>query len=249
MGLRWEPQFVMKEIFGRIEQFRPDMYYAGVRSKIIPTAPAGEVFVGDSYNGVTMPDTGQTADINNFAPRLGIAWDVFGNGKTVVRSGGGVFYSSRLPGLFLNDASISQPFSLRQDLTEPSSPNNLIPFDNPLQSVPSFAAQFPLRYTLATVPSDGCPLPGECRCSGWSPAKKWVTPTTYDWNLTIEHQLLPDTLLNVSYVGLRGVHLRQDVYLNPRAIGVGTDASRPFQGSPTFTRTTTPGCPTTTLCK
>ena len=61
----------MKEIFGRIEQFRPDMYYAGVRSKIIPTAPAGEVFVGDSYNGVTMPDTGQTADVNNFAPRLG----------------------------------------------------------------------------------------------------------------------------------------------------------------------------------
>ena len=229
MGLRWEPQSVMKEIFGRIEQFRPDMYYAGVRSKVIPSAPAGEVFVGDSYAGVTMPDTGQTADINNFAPRLGIAWDVFGTGKTVVRSGGGVFYSSRLPGLFLNDASISQPFSLRQDLTEPSSPNNLIPFDNPLQSVPSFAAQFPLRYTLGTVPST-VPFTGGVSVFGLEPGKKWVTPTTYDWNLTIEHQLLPDTLLNVSYVGLRGVHLRQDVYLNPRAIGVGTDASRPFQG-------------------
>src|SRR5262249_50070087 len=41
MGLRWEPQYVMKEIFGRTEQFRPDLYYAGIRSKIIPTAPAG----------------------------------------------------------------------------------------------------------------------------------------------------------------------------------------------------------------
>src|SRR5258708_7095138 len=160
MGLRWEPQQVMKEIFGRSEQFRPDMYAAGVRSKIIPTAPAGEVFVGDSYNGIALPDTGQTADLNNFAPRLGIAWDVFGNGKTVVRSGGGVFYSSRLPGLFLNDASISQPFSLRQDLTEPSSPNNLIPFNNPLQSVPSFAAQFPLLYTLKTIPSGVVPFTG-----------------------------------------------------------------------------------------
>jgi hypothetical protein len=57
-----------------------------------------------------------------------------------------------------------------------------------------------------------------------------VTPTTYDWNLTIERQLLADTLVNVSYVGLRGVHLRQDIYLNPRAAGVGTDASRPYQG-------------------
>ena len=229
VGLRWEPQQVMKEIFGRIEQFRPDMYYAGVRSKIIPTAPAGEVFVGDSYNGVTMPDTGQTADLKNFAPRFGVAWDIFGDGKTVVRSGGGVFYSSRLPGLFLNDASISQPFSLRQDLTEPSSPNNLIPFDNPLQSVPAFAAQFPLRYTLGSVPKD-VPFTGGVSVYGLEPGKKWVTPTTYDWNLTIEHQLLSDTLLNVSYVGLRGVHLRQDIYLNPRAIGVGTDASRPFQG-------------------
>jgi hypothetical protein len=230
MGIRWEPQQVMKEIFGRIEQFRPDLYASGTRSKIIPTAPAGEVFPGDSFNGITMPDTGQTADLNNFAPRLGIAWDAFGNGKTVIRTGGGVFYSSRLPGLFLNDASISQPFSLRQDLTEPSTPNNLIPFNNPLQSVPSFASQWPLLYTLKTIPAGGVPFTGGISVFGLEPGKKWVTPTTYDWNFTIEHQLLRDTLLNVSYVGLRGVHLRQDIYLNPRAIGVGTDASRPYKG-------------------
>ena len=60
--------------------------------------------------------------------------------------------------------------------------------------------------------------------------KAWTTPETYDWNLTVEHRLSADTVFNVSYVGLRGVHLRQDIYLNPRAAGVGTDASRPFQG-------------------
>ena len=59
LGLRYEPQFVMKEIYGRIEQFRPDAYLAGVRSKIIPTAPAGLFFVGDSLNGVTVPASGQ----------------------------------------------------------------------------------------------------------------------------------------------------------------------------------------------
>jgi len=228
-GLRWEPQYVMKEKFGRIEQFRPDMYYAGVHSKIIPSAPAGMVFPGDSYNGVTIPAAGENPDLNNFAPRLGVAWDVFGNGKTVVRSGGGVFYSTRLPGLFLNDASINQPFSLRTDLTEPSAFNNLIPFANPLQSVPAFAAQFPLRYTLQTVPPN-VPFTGLITVYGLQPGQTWITPTTYDWNLTIERQIRSDMLFNVSYVGLRGVHQRQDINLNPRATGVGTDASRQFQG-------------------
>jgi hypothetical protein len=229
MGLRYEPQFVMKEIYGRTEQFRPDMYYAGVRSTIIPTAPAGEVFVGDSYNGITMPATGQGPDLNNLAPRLGIAWDVMGDGKTVVRSGAGYFYSSRLPGLFLNDASISQPFSLRTDLTEPSSPNSLIPFDNPLQSVPDFAARFPARYTLRTIPA-GVPFTSGVSVYGLQPGMNWVTPTTYDWNFTIERRVHADTLVNVSYVGLRAIHLRQDAYLNPRATGIGTDASRPYHG-------------------
>jgi hypothetical protein len=228
-GLRWEPQYVMKEKYGRIEQFRPDMYYAGVHSKIIPSAPAGMVFPGDSYGGVTMPAAGENPDLNNIAPRVGVAWDIFGNGKTVLRSGGGTFYSTRLPGLFLNDASINQPFSLRTDLTEPSAPNNLIPFANPLQSVPAFAAQFPLRYTLATVPPN-VPFTGLITVYGLQPGQSWVTPTTYDWNMTLERQVRSDMLLDLSYVGLRGVHQRQDININPRATGVGTDASRPFQG-------------------
>jgi hypothetical protein len=65
---------------------------------------------------------------------------------------------------------------------------------------------------------------------GLEPGRKWVTPETFDWNLTVERRILADTVINLSYVGLRGVHLRQDIYLNPRAAGVGTDASRPFQG-------------------
>src|SRR5690349_544804 len=230
LGLRWEPQGVMKEIYGRTEQFRPDAYAAGVVSKVIPSSPAGLFFVGDSFNGIGFPDTGEHADKNNFAPRVGFAYDMFGTGKTVVRGGGGVFYSSRLPGLFLNDASISQPFSLRIDLTEPSSANSFIPLANPLASdTTGFAAGFPQRFTLDTVPQNVTYHP-PVAVFGLEPGRKWVTPTIYDWNLTIEQQLRSDTVLHLSYVGLRGTHLRQDVDLNPRAVGVGTDANRPFQG-------------------
>src|SRR6266446_2140996 len=48
-------------------------------------------------------------------------------------------------------------------------------------------------------------------------------------NLTIERQLQADMVLQVSYVGTRGTHLREDVDLNPQGVGVGTDASRPYQ--------------------
>lgn len=229
LGLRWEPQGVIKEIFGRTEQFRPDAFAAGVRSTVIPTAPAGLFFVGDKFNRIGFPDTGETADLNNFAPRVGFAYDLTGSGKTVIRGGGGVFYSSRLPGLFLNDAAIIQPFSLRADLTEPTNaPNNLIPFNNPVQSIPAFAAGFPQRFILPTVPA-GVAFTPPVAVFGLEPGRKWVTPTTYDWNMTIEHQLRPDTVLHLSYVGLRGTHLREDIDLNPRAVGVGTEASRPFQ--------------------
>ncbi|HEY7211972.1 MAG TPA: TonB-dependent receptor [Bryobacteraceae bacterium] len=228
LGLRWEPQGVMKEIYGRTEQFRPDAYAAGVHSVVIPSAPAGLFFVGDTYNTWPVPETGQTADINNFAPRAGIAWTPFGSRKTVIRAGGGVFYSSRLPGLFLNDASITQPFSLRADLVEPNAPNNLIPFNNPVQSIPAFAAAFPERYVLSNVPPD-VKFTAPVAVFSLEPARKWVTPTLYDWNFTIEQQLRSDTLFQISYVGTRGVHLREDVDLNPRAAGIGTERSRPYQ--------------------
>lgn len=228
LGLRWEPQSVMKEIYGRTEQFRPDAYAAGVSSTVIPSSPPGLFFVGDSFGGIGFPSTGEHADLNNFAPRVGFAYDISGNAKTVVRGGGGVFYYSRLPGLFLNDASISQPFSLRVDLVEPNAPNSLIPLSNPVQSVPAFAAGFPQRFVLAGVPPD-VPYTPPVAVFGLEPGRTWVTPTTYDWNLTIERQLRPDTVLHVSYVGLRSVHLREDVDLNPEGIGIGTQASRPFQ--------------------
>src|SRR5256886_15436756 len=163
----------MKEIFGRTEQFRPDAYAAGVKSKIIPSSPAGLFFVGDSFNGIGFPPTGESPDLNNLAPRAGFAYDLFGTAKTVIRGGGGVFYSSRLPGLFLNDASISQPFSLRIDLTEPSSPNSLIPLDNPLASdTTGFAAGFPQRFTLAAVPKNVTFHP-PVALFGLEPERKW----------------------------------------------------------------------------
>jgi hypothetical protein len=68
---------------------------------------------------------------------------------------------------------------------------------------------------------------------GLQPGTKWVTPVTYNWNLTVERQLRSDMVGHISYVGLRGTHLRQDVDLNPAVYTpgntAGTNARRPFQ--------------------
>jgi hypothetical protein len=228
LGLRYAPQVPMKEIYGRIQQFRPDAYAAGVHSSMVPSAPAGLFFVGDKYNGISVPATGETGDFNNFAPRVGVALDPRGNGKTSIRGGGGVFYYTRLPGLFLNDASIVAPFSLRIDPVDP----DVGPLSNPLVNYPGFTAAFPERYTLSTVPKDVA-FPAIVAVYGLAPGIKWITPTIYDWNVTVQRQLRNDTLLSASYVGLRGNHLRQDTDLNPGIYTPGSTASlqarRPFQ--------------------
>jgi hypothetical protein len=232
-GLRWEPQQVMKEIYGRIEQFFPAANLAGVHSSIVPSAPPGVFFIGDTYNGVTVPDRGEAGDFNNFAPRVGVAWDMTGSGKMSLRAGGGLFYYSRLPGLFLNDASISPPFSLRIDLNDSTTGASQIgPLSNPEVNYPSFTANFPLRYTLKNVPKNAT-FVANPTVFGLQPGVRWTTPEIYDWNATWEYQVRNDTVLHLSYVGTRGVHLRQDVNLNPGIYTAGSTASlqarRPYQ--------------------
>lgn len=232
-GLRWEPQQVMKEIAGRIEQFRPDAWAAGAHSQIVPTAPAGLFFIGDSFNGISVPDRGQTGDFNNFAPRVGFAWDPTGSGRMSLRGGGGLFYYSRLPGLFLNDAAISPPFSLRIDLNDSTTGASQIgSLSNPLAAYPSFTSGFPQRFTLKNVPKNA-PFVANPTIYTLQPGVKWVTPEIYDWNVTFERQLRADMVIKTSYVGTRGTHLRQDVNLNPGVYTAGSTASlqarRPYQ--------------------
>jgi Carboxypeptidase regulatory-like domain len=208
-SIRWEPFFPEKEVYGRFEQFIPGAFLDGTHSKRIPTAPPGIFFSGDCYNSYCVPSTGEGGDWNNFAPRVGFAYDVFGNHKTVVRGGGGVFYSTRLSTFFLNDPSIAPPFSLSINL----SAGNIGSLSEPDLTQPVFVQNYPERYTLDTAPSN-VQFPNGVRVWTLEPYKNWTTPTIYDWNLTIEHQFRSSTLLRVSYVGTRGTHLRQDNELN-----------------------------------
>ncbi|HKS73973.1 MAG TPA: TonB-dependent receptor, partial [Terriglobales bacterium] len=93
-GLRYELNTVLHEAHGRLSSWRPQNYTTfldptdpTIQSNLPALEASGVVTqngVGGIYDG----------DHNNFAPRVGVAWDIFSNGKTVMRAGYGVFYET-----------------------------------------------------------------------------------------------------------------------------------------------------------
>jgi hypothetical protein len=82
-GLRYEPFIPVDQLGGRHTSWSP-----GVQSTVVPDAPTGILFPGDPG----LPPRLTRTDLNNFAPRLGLAWDVAGDARTVVRAAYGVYY-------------------------------------------------------------------------------------------------------------------------------------------------------------
>lgn len=130
-------------------------------------------------------------DRNNFAPRLGFAWDPYGNGNTVVRGGFGVFYSPQLTGAALSLAgNYQQGFSINVfDLlfgTRVCTPSLTI----------AYPVQNPLPVCTPALPANVNALDQNLR-----------DPYSLHWSLGVQRQIVRDTVLEIAYVGNRGVKL------------------------------------------
>ena len=102
-GVRWNPFIPMQFKQGDDYNFSLTNFYANVRSTKIPTAPPGFVYPGDpGFNG----KAGMNNGLNHFEPRLGIAWDPFGDGKTAIRAGAGLAYDFIREDIHENTSSV-----------------------------------------------------------------------------------------------------------------------------------------------
>ncbi len=146
-------------------------------------------------NGVleTAPVIGSSAFTQNnatrlFGPRVALAWDVRGNGHTVVRAGFGTYYS------LIDDLSFL--------LNSVPPYNGALSFSN--VSLPSILPIFP-NVTPPVSCGPGVPAP----CTTYAPQgiqPNAKTPTVQEWRFTVERQLDRDTVLRMAYVGSFGYH-------------------------------------------
>jgi Carboxypeptidase regulatory-like domain/TonB dependent receptor len=116
-------------------------------------------------------------DYNNFQPRIGIAYDLLGKGRTVVRAGYGVYYDRIVQGQFTG-AVANIPYAIS-----------------------SSTANAPFRLS-EVVPITATATPA---ITAVNPDIE--NPRTQRWNIAIEQQLGTNTSVTATYIGMRGDNL------------------------------------------
>jgi len=218
-GLRWEPSVPWHDLFHQAEMFSPSWYASGVKSQVFTNAYAGELFSGDPG----MPADGRSDSWDNFTPRFGYAYDPFGDGKTSIRGGAGLFQMARNTSFSNNSQIQSTPFSPQVSYTNPTAPvsnpysGNVNPFPYPRPTPSNYIFALPIAV------------------SSWDPGHiKLQTQNVYNWNFTLEHQLGSAWLIRAAYVASRTNHIMESEQINaavsaPNTTSATDQARRPFQ--------------------
>jgi len=186
-GVRYEITTPFRDIHNRMMAWAP-----GKQSVVNPSAPTGLLFPGDA--GV--PDTIAPIFKGDWAPRVGFAWNPFGNSRTVIRSAYGIFYDELLNGVGMPFRATSS--ALPQTVVRTLTGYTKINYANPLGTVTNPFATGQVALPASTFTIDRNLLP----------------PYAQDWNFTID-QSLGKQNLSVGYIGSKGTRLPRLVEANP----------------------------------
>jgi hypothetical protein len=161
LGVRYERVSVPDEADGLSSNFR--------NVAVDATTTVGPMFINPSNR--------------NFAPRVGLAWDPLGDGKTSIRSGFGLFYDPVWTDFYANAGNRLAPFYVLGSIRNPTFPDASTLVGNP-------AFVLGRQDVLIFNPNN---------------------PYTLQYNFTIQRQVAETTAVTLSYAGQRGVHLARFV--------------------------------------
>lgn len=204
-GVNWNPFFGMAFQQGDLYSFSLANYNAGVTSKVVSGAPPGFSFPGDpGFAG----KSGINPQYGHFDPRIGIAYDPFGNGKTAIRAGVGVAHDFIEQDLNLNTES-ALPFRLTAIQTGNISLDNPYPQGDPFPY--NYNPKNPVWPTTAVAPC----LTSTCPPSFLPIPSNMKTHVQYSWNLGVQRQITQSWFASAMYLGTHIIHVWNAVELNP----------------------------------
>jgi hypothetical protein len=212
LGLRWEvfPPFPGTGLYGT--------FAANAQSKVVPSAPLGLLFGGDPGIPAGVYATSWT----RFAPRVGFAFDMFGNGRTSLRGAFGIFYFDQAE--IQTGQQQQQPYVASITTNKP--PSLVTPYAPNVDPFPFVYNPANPRFvsgtTIFAVPTDGGSV-----------------PYVEEYNLNIQQQLTPGFSMQIGYVGnaTRKDYLQHDINAPVYVPGAATttagiNARRPYQPTP-----------------
>jgi len=202
LGLRWEPFLPQRINNGAVYNFSWDRFTKGIHSTVFKNAPAGLLYAGDP--GFT-DKTGVDRRYDQFAPRMGIAFDPKGDGKTVIRAAFGISYD--FPNvMIMSTPTTAPPFG------NTVSPTGPLDFSNPWSTYPG-GNPFPGSF------GPNAPFVNFGSYMAQQPDAK--ATTVYSWNFSVQRQIASSWLVSATYLGTETAHLWVSYQLNPAEIVPG----------------------------
>jgi hypothetical protein len=218
LGFRYELQGVPKEANNLFGNFEPSVGFEQVGKNI-----------GSIYN----------RDNKNFSPRFGVAWDVTGKGRTIVRFGGSIIYSLLSMNAFLSQQNTQNTVTLGlgtiptgATLFDAKCPTGCAPIGSITTTgvtIPGSSltwkdqatAIYPSNVTGLVQCGDGVGAhPGPCDTFAMN--RNFRTPYVENWTFGIQHAFSSKLSLDASYVGNHGVKLLGVVDINQPNIAAGS---------------------------
>jgi carboxypeptidase family protein/TonB-dependent receptor-like protein len=215
LGLRYEPWTSPTEKWGRVSTFRD---WATATKFSTPKTDGTDVYF-------------QSPGKKSFSPRVGVAWDVHGDGKTAVRAGAGIFHVELLSP-YLNTVTRKNPpdaGTLTENATAPA----------------SLATNFAGATAYVTSKTPGI-LSTTLSTSNVPEAFQFKLDPMYElkFNVSVERQVTNDLSVSLAYIGSRGNHLTMKSDANARPatlidgrpfVSASTPRPNPNVGAITFT--------------